>query len=79
VVDVEGSLTGDCFTISIHDYGAWQSEQARKEQGGLGLVLMEALMDTVQVNCDVDGTTVTIQRRLACTDGQDVTAGLPSS
>jgi anti-sigma regulatory factor (Ser/Thr protein kinase) len=65
LVDVEGSLTGDCFTISIHDYGTWQSEQARKEQGGLGLVLMEALMDTVQVNCDVDGTTVTMQRRLA--------------
>jgi hypothetical protein len=42
-------------------------------------VLMEALMHTVQVNCDVDGTTVTMQRRLACTDGQDVTAGLPSS
>jgi anti-sigma regulatory factor (Ser/Thr protein kinase) len=65
LVDVEGSLTDGRVTISIRDYGTWQSEQARKEQGGLGLMLMEALMDAVQVECVLDGTTVTMHRHLA--------------
>jgi anti-sigma regulatory factor (Ser/Thr protein kinase) len=65
LVDVEGSLTDGRVTISIRDYGTWQSEQARKEQGGLGLMLMEALMDVVQVECVLDGTTVTMHRHLA--------------
>jgi len=64
LVDVEGSLKDRCVTISIRDYGTWQSEQTRKEQGGLGLVLIEAVMDTVHVKRDVDGTTVTMQRAL---------------
>jgi anti-sigma regulatory factor (Ser/Thr protein kinase) len=65
LVDVEGSLTDGRVTISIRDYGTRQSEQARKEQGGLGLMLMEALMDVVQVECVLDGTTVTMHRHLA--------------
>jgi anti-sigma regulatory factor (Ser/Thr protein kinase) len=65
VVDVEGSRTVDCVTISIRDYGSWQSQQARKNQGGLGLALMEDLMDTVQVERGLDGTIVTMHRRLA--------------
>jgi anti-sigma regulatory factor (Ser/Thr protein kinase) len=39
----------DCVTISIRDYGSWQSQQTRTDRGGLGLVRMEALMDTVHV------------------------------
>jgi anti-sigma regulatory factor (Ser/Thr protein kinase) len=65
LVDVEGSLTDGCVTISIRDDGAWQSDRAHKEQGGFGFVLMEALMDAVRVKRDAEGTTVTIQRRLA--------------
>jgi anti-sigma regulatory factor (Ser/Thr protein kinase) len=65
LVDVEGSLTDGCVTISIRDYGTWQSEATRKEDGGLGLVVIEALMDAVQVECVLDGTTVTMRRRLA--------------
>lgn len=64
LVDVRGSFADPCVTISIHDYGTWQSEQARKEQGGLGLVIIESLMDDVHVKADMDGTTVTMTRRL---------------
>ena len=64
LVDVKGSLSDGCVTISVHDYGTWQSEQARKEQGGLGLVIIEALMDDFHVDHDEDGTTVTMHRRL---------------
>jgi anti-sigma regulatory factor (Ser/Thr protein kinase) len=65
LVDVEGSITDHTITLSIRDYGTWQDERTRKEQGGIGLVLMEALMDTVRVECFLDGTTVTMRRRLA--------------
>ena len=40
-----------------------QSEAPRKE-GGLGLVMIEALMDIVEVESALDGTTVTMRRSL---------------
>jgi anti-sigma regulatory factor (Ser/Thr protein kinase) len=65
LVDIEGTITDQAVTISIRDYGTWQSDQTRKEEGGFGQVLMEKLMDAVRVECSVDGTTVTLRRRLA--------------
>ena len=59
----KGSLIDRCVTISIRDYGTWTSEAARKE-GGLGLVIIEALMDTVEVERALDGTTMTMRRSL---------------
>jgi anti-sigma regulatory factor (Ser/Thr protein kinase) len=64
LVDVEGTITDQAVTIAIRDYGTWQSNLTRKEQGGFGQVLMEKLMDGVRVECSVDGTTVTMRRRL---------------
>jgi anti-sigma regulatory factor (Ser/Thr protein kinase) len=64
LVEIKASVTGGWVTISIHDHGTWQSEQTRKEQGGLGLIIIEALMDNFHVESDVDGSTVTMQRRL---------------
>ena len=64
LVDVEGMIDDHSVTVSIRDYGTWQDEQTHKEDGGLGLVMMEHLMDAVRVECFVDGTTVTMQRRL---------------
>ena len=59
-----GTITDRTVTISIRDYGTWSSEQTRKEDGGLGLVMMEELMNTVQVKRALGGTTVTMRRRL---------------
>jgi anti-sigma regulatory factor (Ser/Thr protein kinase) len=64
-VDVVGAITDDTVTISIRDYGIWGSEQTRKEEGGMGLTMMEELMDAVQIQRFLDGTTVTMRRRLA--------------
>jgi anti-sigma regulatory factor (Ser/Thr protein kinase) len=63
LVDIAGSLTDQTITVSIRDYGTWHGERTRKEQGGFGFVLMEALMDTVRVESFPDGTTVTMHRR----------------
>jgi len=62
--EVVGTITDRTVTISIRDYGTWNSEQTRKEDGGLGLVMMEELMNTVQVKRALGGTTVTMRRRL---------------
>ena len=65
LVEVEGAITDQTVTVSIRDFGRWGNEQTRKEDGGLGLILMEELMDSVQVECFVGGTTVTMRRHLA--------------
>jgi anti-sigma regulatory factor (Ser/Thr protein kinase) len=65
LVDVEGTITDQAVTVSIRDYGKWQDEESHKKEGGMGLALMEKLMDGVRVECFLDGTTVTMQRRLA--------------
>ena len=64
LVDVKGTITDHALTMSIRDYGTWESDRPRKEEGGFGQVLMEKLMDGVRVECSVDGTTVTMRRRL---------------
>lgn len=64
LVDVEGTIGDHAVSISIRDYGTWQGERSRKEDGGMGLAMMEQLMDAVRVECFLDGTTVTMRRRL---------------
>jgi anti-sigma regulatory factor (Ser/Thr protein kinase) len=65
LVRIQGAITDHTVTLSIRDYGRWRSEQTRKEDGGLGLILMEQLMDSVQVDRLVEGTTVTMRRHLS--------------
>lgn len=62
-VKVKGSVSDDCVTISVRDHGTWRTE-SRKEQGGLGLSIIEVLMDSARVDRGPDGTTVTMSRRL---------------
>jgi len=65
LVEVTGAITDHTVSISIRDYGTWESEQTRKEEGGMGLAIMDELMDGVQFDCSADGTTVTMRRHLA--------------
>jgi anti-sigma regulatory factor (Ser/Thr protein kinase) len=65
LVDVTGAIIDHTVTVLIRDYGTWGSEQTRKEEGGMGLLMMEELMDAVQIQRFLDGTTVTMRRRLA--------------
>jgi anti-sigma regulatory factor (Ser/Thr protein kinase) len=64
LVDVEGTISENCITVSIRDYGRWRDERSTKE-GGLGLAIIQELMDTVQIERSKNGTTVTMRRRLA--------------
>jgi anti-sigma regulatory factor (Ser/Thr protein kinase) len=64
-VDVDGTFGDGRVTISIRDYGTWKSEQSLQKEDGLGLAIIDVLMDGVRVDRQVDGTTVTMSRRLA--------------
>jgi anti-sigma regulatory factor (Ser/Thr protein kinase) len=77
LVDVEGVISDHSVTVSIRDYGTWEDEPRRKENGGLGLVMMEHLMDAVRVECFEGGTTVTMRRTLGARVGQKT--ALPST
>ena len=61
----KGTFTNRTVALSVRDYGRWQHEPSAKENGGLGLAIMDTLMDSVVVEPFADGTTVTMHRRLA--------------
>ena len=64
LVELKGTVMNRTVAVSVHEYGRWQYESAR-EGGGLGLAIMNELMDSVLVEPFADGTTVTMHRRLA--------------
>ena len=64
LVEIEGTVTNRTVVLSVRDYGRSQDESAR-EEGGLGLAIMDELLDSVVVEPFEDGTTVTMHRRLA--------------
>ena len=63
-IDVRASTDGRTVTITIRDYGGWQSERRRKE-GGYGLRLMRKLMDSVEVGPWAQGTAIRMQRHVS--------------
>ena len=65
LVEFKGTVMNGTVAVSVRDYGRWQDESAVREERGLGLAIMDELMDSVVVEPFADGTTVTMQRRLA--------------
>jgi serine phosphatase RsbU (regulator of sigma subunit)/CheY-like chemotaxis protein/anti-sigma regulatory factor (Ser/Thr protein kinase) len=62
-------LEGDELTIRVNDTGAWTERRGRRLEGGLGLNVIRALMDDVQIHGTAHGTTVVMQKRLASDHG----------
>jgi anti-sigma regulatory factor (Ser/Thr protein kinase) len=65
LVEIEGTVTNRTVALSVRDFGRWQDESSAREEGGLGLAIMDTLMDSLVVEPFEDGTTVTMHRRLA--------------
>jgi serine phosphatase RsbU (regulator of sigma subunit)/anti-sigma regulatory factor (Ser/Thr protein kinase) len=59
---VEGRYEQGNVTFTVRDWGRWRPP--RGEYRGRGLMLMEGLADSVQVEPSDEGTTVTLTRRL---------------
>ena len=66
-LEIVGTVAGREVDITVRDYGSWRPERA--DERGRGLVLMRALMDTVEVMPSPEGTTVRLRRRLSGGDG----------
>ena len=60
---IEASRVDSDVLIVVRDFGGWR--EPRGTDRGRGLPLMEALMDSVQVDPSSEGTTVQLRRRLA--------------
>lgn len=65
LVEIAGTFTNRTVVLSIRDYGRWQNDTSAKQDGGLGLTIIDTLMDSVVLEPFEDGTTVTMQRQLA--------------
>jgi PAS domain S-box-containing protein len=60
---VEAARDGEEVAIVVRDHGRWRSP--RSGRSGMGLVLMQALMDACEIEHGEAGTTVRLRRRLA--------------
>jgi anti-sigma regulatory factor (Ser/Thr protein kinase) len=60
IVRVEAELDGDRLSMSISDTGTWR--EPRESDRGRGLILAGALMETVDVETNKDGTTIAMSR-----------------
>jgi serine phosphatase RsbU (regulator of sigma subunit)/anti-sigma regulatory factor (Ser/Thr protein kinase) len=58
---------GTEVTISVRDSGRWREPGSVRAGRGRGLVMMNALVDSVDVEYDEAGTTVTLRRSLSAT------------
>jgi len=65
MVEIEGAVMNGTVALSVRDFGRWQDKPSAKENGGLGLAIIDTLMDSVVVEPLEDGTTLTMHRDLA--------------
>jgi anti-sigma regulatory factor (Ser/Thr protein kinase) len=73
VVEVSAELDENRLVVRTRDYGLWHESQALDQDEPLGLTLMRALMDSVELERHPDGQTVTLVRYVARGPGGDTT------
>jgi GAF domain-containing protein/anti-sigma regulatory factor (Ser/Thr protein kinase) len=61
--EVEAECEDGRVIVTVRDRGGWRPPRGRDR--GRGIPLMKALMDTIEVRQNVDGTTVVLARQLA--------------
>jgi anti-sigma regulatory factor (Ser/Thr protein kinase) len=62
-INVDASISEGVAQVVVRDHGRWQ-ESPYTGGAGLGLALMHALMDTVELHATQEGTTVRLRRTL---------------
>jgi anti-sigma regulatory factor (Ser/Thr protein kinase) len=63
-VHVEASIDDGVVEVVVRDHGRWQESRHLGEGVGLGLALMHALMDSVELEASREATTVRLRRVL---------------
>jgi anti-sigma regulatory factor (Ser/Thr protein kinase) len=66
VIEVTGELLGDAVWLTVRDHGGWREPRPTPGRG-LGLRLAAGLSDNIAVRRGLDGTRVTLTRRLRST------------
>ena len=61
-VSVEASVEASVVTVCVRDGGVWK--ESRRDHDGCGLMMMRALMDSVEVTSSPRGTEVRMSRDL---------------
>jgi anti-sigma regulatory factor (Ser/Thr protein kinase) len=64
VVEVSAAFEDDRLVVVTRDYGLWHESHADDCEEPLGLSLMRALMDSVELERHHDGQTITLARRV---------------
>ena len=70
VVEVIGTFDGEQVVLAVRDYGLWHESHALPREEPLGLSLIRALMDWVEVERHPDGQTITLVRLLHALDDE---------
>lgn len=63
-VEIQAKLTADSVEIAVRDHGTWKNHAGTVNDGGRGIAVMHALMDSVVVDSSEQGTQVRMQRTL---------------
>jgi anti-sigma regulatory factor (Ser/Thr protein kinase) len=63
-IHVDARLSEDVVEIVVRDHGRWREGNSATAGAGVGLGLMHALMDTVEVQTNQEGTVVRLRRVL---------------
>jgi anti-sigma regulatory factor (Ser/Thr protein kinase) len=61
-ISLEACASVRDVSVSVRDTGRWRHRQGAGEARGLGLMLVRALMDEVDVQCRSDGTEIRMRR-----------------
>jgi anti-sigma regulatory factor (Ser/Thr protein kinase) len=65
VVDVEAAIKDGEVVLTTRDYGLWDEAHVEGPADPLGLALMQAFMDSVELERHADGQRVTLRKRIS--------------
>ena len=70
VVDVEAAIGDGEVVLTTRDYGLWDEAHAVDREEPLGLALMRAFMDSVELERHADGQRITLRKRVTLVTDQ---------
>jgi anti-sigma regulatory factor (Ser/Thr protein kinase) len=70
VVDVTAAIEDGDVVLTTRDYGLWRESHARNADEPLGIALMRAFMDSVELERHADGQRITLRKRVTLVTDQ---------
>jgi anti-sigma regulatory factor (Ser/Thr protein kinase) len=70
VVDVTAAIEDGEVVLTTRDYGLWREAHAKNAEEPLGIALMRAFMDSVELERHADGQRITLRKRVTTATDQ---------